>query len=120
MVTERKTIIIRGTKLRAGFIVSVESLVPYREFTRQPYRKGLVAFAACGMGDSLTVTYIPCCMRAPTPNQKLFSKVKLFCIRVEDGLHGCGLYHSYGVNLKDKNRKEERRKREEGYFESQF
>lgn len=40
-------------------------------------------------------------MRAPTPNQKLLSKVKLFCIRVEEGLHGCGLYHSYGVNLED-------------------
>lgn len=33
------------------------------------------------------------------PNQKLLSRVKLFCIRVEDGLQGCGLYHSYGVNL---------------------
>lgn len=46
-------------------------------------------------------------MRAPTPNQKLLSKVKLFCMRVEDGLHGCGLYHSYGVNLQD-NKREKR------------
>lgn len=38
-------------------------------------------------------------MRAPIPNQKLLSKVKLFCMSVDDGLHGCGLYHSYGVNL---------------------
>lgn len=43
---------------------------------------------------------IPCRMRAPMPNQKLLSRVKLFCIRVEDGLQGCGLYHSYGVNLR--------------------
>lgn len=35
-----------------------------------------------------------CRISAPTPNQKLLSKVKLFWIRVEDGLHGCGLYHS--------------------------
>lgn len=38
-------------------------------------------------------------MRAPMPNQKLLSRVKLFCMRVEEGLHGWGLYHSYGVNL---------------------
>lgn len=47
----------------------------------------------------------PCRMRAPIPNQKLFSKVKLFCTRVEDGLHGCGLYHSYGVNLQHMSKK---------------
>lgn len=41
-------------------------------------------------------------MRAPMPNQKLLSRVKLFCMRVEEGLHGCGLYHSYGVNLQHK------------------
>lgn len=45
-------------------------------------------------------------MRAPMPNQKLLSRVKLFCMRVEEGLHGCGLYHSYGVNLQHKNNKE--------------
>ena len=43
---------------------------------------------------------IPCCMRAPTPNQKLFSKVKLFSTTSESGLHGWGLYHSQGVNLR--------------------
>lgn len=53
-------------------------------------------------------------MRAPTPNQKLLSKVKLFCMRVEDGLHGCGLYHSYGVNLED-NKRTERRREERKY-----
>ena len=45
-----------------------------------------------GPGD--LVSCIPCRMRAPTPNQKLLSSVKLFSIRVEDGLHGWGLYHS--------------------------
>lgn len=58
---------------------------------------------------------VPCRIRAPIPNQKLLSKVKLFCIRVEDGLHGCGLYHSYGVNLEDSKRierkKEKKKKR---------
>lgn len=43
-------------------------------------------------------------MRAPMPNQKLLSRVKLFCMRVEEGLHGCGLYHSYGVNLQHRKR----------------
>ena len=47
-------------------------------------------------------------MRAPTPNQKLLSRVKLFWIRVEDGLQGCGLYHSYGVNLGEKKAAENR------------
>lgn len=48
------------------------------------------------------VSHVPCLMRAPMPNQKLLSNVKLFCTRVEDALQGCGLYHSYGVNLIDK------------------
>lgn len=42
---------------------------------------------------------LPCCMRAPTPNQKLFSRVKLFSTTSESGLHGWGLYHSQGLNL---------------------
>lgn len=37
---------------------------------------------------------LPCCMRAPTPNQKLFSRVKLFSTTSESGLQGWGLYHS--------------------------
>lgn len=42
---------------------------------------------------------LPCCMRAPTPNQKLFSRVKLFSTTSESGLQGWGLYHSQGLNL---------------------
>lgn len=42
---------------------------------------------------------LPCCMRAPTPNQKLLSRVKLFSTTSESGLHGWGLYHSQGLNL---------------------
>lgn len=38
-------------------------------------------------------------MSAATPNHKLFNKVKLFSITSDEGLQGCGLYHSYGVNL---------------------
>lgn len=55
---------------------------------------------------TLNVNQLPCRMRAPMPNQKLLSRVKLFCMSVEEGLHGCGLYHSYGVNLQHKNNKE--------------
>lgn len=42
---------------------------------------------------------VPCCMREPTPNQKLLRRVKLFSTTSEPGLHGWASYHSYGLNL---------------------
>lgn len=42
---------------------------------------------------------IPCCIKEPTPNQKLLSRVKLFSTTSDPGLHGWASYHSYGLNL---------------------
>lgn len=42
---------------------------------------------------------VPCCMREPTPNQKLLRSVKLFSTTSDPGLHGWASYHSYGLNL---------------------
>lgn len=44
-------------------------------------------------------TAIPCCIKEPTPNQKLLRRVKLFSTTSEPGLQGCASYHSYGLNL---------------------
>jgi len=40
----------------------------------------------------------PCCIRVPTQNQKLLDNVNVFSTVSVSGLHGCGLYHSYGLN----------------------
>lgn len=37
---------------------------------------------------------IPCCIREPTPNQKLLRRVKLFSTTSEPGLQGWASYHS--------------------------
>lgn len=37
---------------------------------------------------------VPCCVRAPTPNQRLLSSVKWFSTTSESGLQGCGRCHS--------------------------
>lgn len=42
---------------------------------------------------------IPCCIKEPTPNQKLLSRVKLFSTTSDPGLQGWASYHSYGLNL---------------------
>lgn len=49
-------------------------------------------------GNKLGYT-IPCCMREPTPNQKLLRRVKLFSTTSDPGLQGWASYHSYGLNL---------------------
>lgn len=41
----------------------------------------------------------PCCIKEPTPNQKLFRRVKLFSTTSDPGLQGWASYHSYGLNL---------------------
>lgn len=66
-----------------------KQFVPEKERTVTPSKKWDIA----PRGKS-RLNRIPCCMRAPTPNQKLFSKVKLFSTTSESGLQGCGLYHS--------------------------
>lgn len=43
---------------------------------------------------------LPCCIKEPTPNQKLFRRVKLFSTTSDPGLHGWASYHSYGLNLR--------------------
>ena len=40
----------------------------------------------------------PCCISVPTANQNAFDSVKMFSSSALSGLHGCGLYHSYGLN----------------------
>lgn len=45
---------------------------------------------------------IPCCIKEPTPNQKLLRRVKLFSTTSDPGLHGWASYHSYGLNLRKK------------------
>lgn len=42
---------------------------------------------------------IPCCIKEPTPNQKLLRRVKLFSTTSDPGLQGWASYHSYGLNL---------------------
>lgn len=42
---------------------------------------------------------VPCCIREPTPNQKLLRRVKLFSTTSDPGLQGWASYHSYGLNL---------------------
>lgn len=42
---------------------------------------------------------LPCCIKEPTPNQKLLSRVKLFSTTSDPGLQGWASYHSYGLNL---------------------
>ena len=37
---------------------------------------------------------VPCCIRDPTPNQKLLKRVKLFSTTSEPGLQGWASYHS--------------------------
>lgn len=44
-------------------------------------------------------TSIPCCIKEPTPNQKLLRRVKLFSTTSDPGLQGWASYHSYGLNL---------------------
>lgn len=44
-------------------------------------------------------TGVPCCIREPTPNQKLLRRVKLFSTTSDPGLQGWASYHSYGLNL---------------------
>lgn len=39
----------------------------------------------------------PCCINVPTQNQKLFDNVNVFSTVSVSGLHGWGLYHSYGL-----------------------
>lgn len=46
-----------------------------------------------------TAYAVPCCIKEPTPNQKLFSNVKLFSTTSDPGLQGWASYHSYGLNL---------------------
>ncbi len=43
--------------------------------------------------------WLPCCIRDPMLNQSELSRVNWFSTTSESGLHGFGLYHSYGVNL---------------------
>jgi len=40
----------------------------------------------------------PCCISVPTQNQKLLDNVNVFSTVSVSGLHGWGLYHSYGLN----------------------
>lgn len=49
---------------------------------------------------------VPCCISAPIPNQKLFSRVKLFSTTSEPGLQGWASYHSYGLNLQARGKRE--------------
>lgn len=42
---------------------------------------------------------VPCCIKEPTPNQKLLRRVKLFSTTSDPGLQGWASYHSYGLNL---------------------
>lgn len=44
-------------------------------------------------------TSVPCCIKEPTPNQKLLRRVKLFSTTSDPGLQGWASYHSYGLNL---------------------
>lgn len=37
---------------------------------------------------------IPCCIKEPTPNQKLLRRVKLFSTTSDPGLQGWASYHS--------------------------
>lgn len=41
---------------------------------------------------------LPCCMRVPMVNQKLFDKENWFSTTSCPTWHGCGLFHSYGLN----------------------
>lgn len=43
---------------------------------------------------------VPCCIKEPTPNQKLLRRVKLFSTTSDPGLQGWASYHSYGLNLR--------------------
>lgn len=59
-----------------------------------------------GWGDSIVFdrevdvcAAIPCCIKEPTPNQKLLRRVKLFSTTSDPGLQGWASYHSYGLNL---------------------
>ena len=45
----------------------------------------------------------PCCISVPTQNHKLLDNVNVFSTVSVSGLHGCGLYHSYGLNLASTN-----------------
>ena len=45
------------------------------------------------------LTSDPCCINVPTQNHKLLDNVNVFSTVSVSGLHGCGLYHSYGLNL---------------------
>lgn len=56
-------------------------------------------------GEMITVSVckevvVPCCIKEPTPNQKLLRSVKLFSTTSEPGLQGWASYHSYGLNLR--------------------
>ena len=50
---------------------------------------------------ALGLMSLPCCMSVPTANQKAFDNVNTFSTTSVSGLHGCGLYHSYGLQQCD-------------------
>ena len=62
-------------------------------------RRGLVWQYCFWQGRECVCAAVPCCIKEPTPNQKLLKRVKLFSTTSDPGLHGCASYHSYGLNL---------------------
>ena len=47
--------------------------------------------------------FLPCCIRDPIVNHKLFTIENWFSTIPESGLHGCGFCHSYGLKRARKN-----------------
>lgn len=65
----------------------------------QEKRGGVTVLFLTGKGGGGLHTAIPCCIKEPTPNQKLLRRVKLFSTTSDPGLQGWASYHSYGLNL---------------------
>jgi len=51
-----------------------------------------------GQAQTFGFKSLPCCMRVPMVNQKLFDKENWFSTTSDPAWHGCGLFHSYGLN----------------------